>query len=210
MKKYELVTLQLVSSNNNCYLLIDSATREAAIIDPGCDAAKILAAVEENNADVKYIINTHGHWDHVGANRPLKEATGVDVLIHEADEPLLSRPELNLAFLFRGDGNAGTAERLLKDNDKIFLGELQLTVLHTPGHTEGGICLLCEDLLFTGDTLFRLSVGRSDFPGGDHDVLISSLARLLPLPDDLLVLPGHNSASTLGFEKANNPYFPKG
>ncbi len=210
MKKYQLVIIELISTNSNCYLLIDQNTRAAAVIDPGCNPEKILSEIEQHQVQVKYIINTHGHWDHTGANLPIQAATGAEILIHHADEPLLSNPELSLAFLWRRADKAGEADRLLDDGDKIELGQLELSVIHTPGHTEGGICLLCEDLLFSGDTLFRLSVGRSDFPGGDHDLLLNSLVtKLLPLADDLIVLPGHGSASRLGYEKEQNPFFPR-
>ena len=208
MSKYEIQVIELISTCSNCYLLIDSESRDAAIIDPGCNPDKIMENIKENNADVKLIINTHGHWDHVGANVAIKAQTGADVLIHKLDEPFLANPELNLAGLFRGDGNCGTAERLLEDGDIIELGQLRLQVIHTPGHTPGGICLLCEDLLFTGDTLFRMSVGRSDLPGGDKEALLASLEnKLKPLDDELKVLPGHNSASVLGYEKEHNPFF---
>lgn len=210
MSNYELHTVQLISTCSNCYILVDQATRAAAIIDPGCAAEQIMESVTEAKAKVKYIIDTHGHWDHIGNNVAMQEATGADILIHRLDALMLSDPVLSLATLFRGDGNGGQAARLLEDGDIIELGELRLTVIHSPGHTEGGICLLCEDMLFSGDTLFRLSIGRSDLSGGDQEALIRSLGeKLAPLDDGLTVLPGHGSASTLGYEKANNPYFPK-
>jgi hydroxyacylglutathione hydrolase len=210
MGNYELHTVQLISTCSNCYILVDKSTRTAAIIDPGCAADQIMETVTEANAEVKYIIDTHGHWDHIGNNVAVQEATGAAILIHQLDAPMLSDPELSLARLFRGSGNGGQAARLLEDGDVIELGELTLHVIHTPGHTPGGICLLCEDLLFTGDTLFCMSIGRSDLIAGDYDTLIRSLGdKLTPLDDGLRVLPGHGSASVLGTEKAQNPYFPR-
>ncbi len=208
MSKYELNTVQLITTCSNCYILVDAASRAAAVIDPGCNPDKIIEAIQEAKADVQLIIDTHGHWDHIGANVPIQQHTGAKILIHQLDEPMLTDPELNLRKLFLGKGDGGQADRLLADGDIIELGELRLQVIHTPGHTEGGICLLCEDLLFTGDTLFHLSVGRSDLPGGDKAALLNSLAtKLKPLDDELKVLPGHNSPSTLGYEKEHNPFF---
>lgn len=208
MSKYELYTVQLITTCSNCYILVDTPSRAAAVIDPGCNPDKIMEAIKDANADVKLIIDTHGHWDHIGANVPIQQQTGAKILIHKLDEPMLTDPELNLRKLFFGKGDGGKADRLLEEGDIIELGDLRLQVIHTPGHTEGGICLLCEDLLFTGDTLFRLSVGRSDLPGGDKTALLASLAnKLKPLDDSLKVLPGHNSASTLGYEKEHNPFF---
>jgi len=209
MPNYELYTVKLIRTCSNCYILVDAQSREAAVIDPGCNAGQILQELEQANARASYIIDTHGHWDHIGANLELAEKTGAQILIHRLDQPMLSDANCSLAFLFRGDGKGGEASRLLEDGDSIELGGLRLRVIHTPGHTPGGICLLCEDLLFTGDTLFNLSVGRTDLYGGDSETLIASLTKLAPLDDKLQVLPGHGSASELGYEKAHNPYFPK-
>jgi hydroxyacylglutathione hydrolase len=210
MSDYELYTIKLIRTCSNCYILVDSASREAAVIDPGSNAEQIIQELERVNAKARYIIDSHGHWDHIGANLALAEKTGAGILIHRLDQPMLADANSSLASLFRADGKGGEAERLLEDGDIIELGKLRLTVLHTPGHTPGGICLLVEDLLFSGDTLFNLSVGRTDLYGGDTETLINSLRdKLLPLPDQLQVLPGHGAASELGYEKAHNPYFPR-
>lgn len=210
MPNYELRIVQLISTCSNCYILTDRDSRAAAVIDPGCGAEQIMAAIGEAEARVAYIIDTHGHWDHIGNNVAVAEKTGAPILIHRLDAPMLAAPELSLARLFGGDGNGGQAARLLTDGDVLELGALRLTVIHTPGHTPGGICLLTEDLLFTGDTLFYLSVGRCDLSGGDHETLIRSLTeKLLPLDDGLRVLPGHGPETNLGEEKARNPFFPR-
>ena len=209
MSKYQLETIELISTCSNCYLLIDKQTQKAVVIDPGCNAEKINNAIQEKKAKVVYIINTHGHWDHIGANVELQEMIGAPILIHSIEEPYLQDKELNLAKMFIRDGNGGSAGRLIEDGEIIEVGELRIKVLHTPGHTPGGICLLCEDLLFTGDTVFRLSVGRTDLGGGDHQTLLTSIAdKLISLDDDLKVLPGHGPASSLGYEKEHNPFFP--
>ena len=210
MNNYELSTLALISTCTNCYILTDKNTRATAIIDPGCAPEQILNTLKNIDADVKMIINTHGHWDHIGANKAIQAATGAPIYIHRIDEPLLSDGELNLCKLFRGDGDGGKAARLLEDGDVIELGDLRLKVILTPGHTQGGICLQCEDLLFAGDTLFRRSIGRTDLVCGDRAALLESLdKKLRPLPDELKVLPGHGSASVLGEEKEFNPFFVK-
>ncbi|MBQ1501065.1 MAG: MBL fold metallo-hydrolase [Firmicutes bacterium] len=208
MSNYELHVIDLISTSTNCYLLLDAQSRAAAVIDPGCAPEKILAAIEEAKADVKMIINTHGHWDHIGANKAIQAATGAPIYISRIDEPLLQDGEQSLCKLFRGDGDGGKADRLLEDGDIIELGSLRLQVILTPGHTKGGICLLCEDLLFVGDTLFRRSIGRTDLIGGDRAEILDSLeTKLRPLPDELKVLPGHGSATVLGEEKEYNPFF---
>ena len=206
-KKYTLYTIPVFQQGTNCYILACNATKQATIIDPGSDANLIIAKVETEHLQVTSVINTHGHFDHIGANQEIKTHFGVPLLIHEADEPMLSRNSLNLAIIVSGKTTPSKADRLLHDGDTIQVGELKLTVIHTPGHTEGGICLLCEDILFSGDTLFQLSIGRSDFPGGDFDTLIDSIqTKLIPLSDELLVYPGHGPATNLGYEKKFNPY----
>ena len=208
MEKYSLYTLRVTVIGTNCYILVDNATRQAAVIDPGASADRILAKLKEIGATLSLIIDTHGHWDHIGANQALHDATGAPILIHALDAPLLGDRRLNCATLATKNFDGGAADRLLKDGDVIDLGELRLTVIHTPGHTPGGICLRTEDLLFTGDTLFYLSMGRTDLEGGDEAAIMASLARLSQIPEDLRVLPGHETFSTLAVEKKSNPFMP--
>jgi len=179
----------------NCYILVCPATSEAVVVDPGGDADLINAKIAENGWQVKYIINTHGHLDHTGANAEVKAATGAPILMHAADAPRRPAP-----------GRAA-ADRALADGDSVNWGKLSLRVIHTPGHTPGGICLLAGDKLFAGDTLFAGSVGRSDFPGGSHHDLITSIkTKLLVLPDATEVYPGHGPSTTIGDEKRYNPF----
>jgi len=207
---YRMSVMPLGQLGANCYLLIDQATAEAAIIDPGGEAERIVSALRQEQARPAVIIDTHGHWDHIGGNQRLRELTKAPLLIHRLDAPMLAQGRLNLGPEFGADGNGGTADRLLEDGDAIAVGKLTLTVIHTPGHTPGGICLLCEDLLFTGDTLFKYSVGRSDLPGGDETALLRSLAeRIRPLDPSLRVLPGHGPESQLSYELKFNPYFSR-
>lgn len=205
-EQYTCYRVQVLHGSTNCYMVLDKASGAMALIDPGGSEQALIQIAEELQARPTLIINTHGHWDHIGGNKALQKHYGLEIAIHEADAPMLGDGKLNVARYFNGDGDGGQAGRLLKEGDTIKLGALQFTVLHTPGHTAGGITLQLDKLLFSGDTLFNLSIGRTDLAGGDYDTITESLARLKTLPDDLRVLPGHGPDSNLGFEKAHNPY----
>lgn len=191
----------------NCYIIADEETKEAAIIDPSAEGEEILKVVNDNNLKVKYIINTHGHMDHIGANAEIKEATGSKILIHEDDRNLLTSPVKNLAIFYGRGTKSPSADRLLKDGEIISLGNLKIKVIHTPGHTRGSISLLVNNTLFTGDTLLRNSVGRADLPGASSRMLIQSIReRLLSLEDGIKIYPGHEEETTIGQERRDNPF----
>jgi glyoxylase-like metal-dependent hydrolase (beta-lactamase superfamily II) len=191
----------------NCFILADEKTKEAVIIDPGDDAQDILRVIQEKGLRVRYIVNTHAHFDHVGANKAVKDATGAELLLHEADAPLLAAAASQSRSFGMGPVSSPPPDRLLKHGDRIAAGEVSLTVVHTPGHTPGGISLIEEGMVFTGDSLFAGSIGRTDFPGGDLMALIGSIKRhLLSLPDDTKVFSGHGPASTIGEERRENPF----
>lgn len=181
----------------NCYIFGDDATKMGAIVDPGGDAAGILAAVRDLGLTVSAIFLTHGHYDHVGALPELRKALpGVPVYLHPAeasirDGSLIPDPGPTVDY---GDGST------------VSVGSLTVEVIHTPGHTPGGVCLKVGDTLFTGDTLFRGSMGRTDFPGGSYDAIMDSLKRLAALPGDYKVCPGHEALSTLEAERKGNYY----
>ncbi len=199
--------LEVGSLGTNCYIAGCDETNEAVLIDPGAESGRILSLIRKRGAKLVAIINTHAHWDHIGANRHIQEELPVPILIHELDAPALSDPIRNIAAFCAGDADGGQATRLLKDGDRIEFGKEQLTVLHTPGHTPGGICLLGKEVIFTGDTLFCLSIGRTDLPGGDFDALIRSIKeKLYTLEGDYSILPGHDRPSRLSVEKARNPF----
>lgn len=188
----------------SCYVVSDPATKEACVIDPGADAAKIMNYIRKNGLDLKFVINTHGHGDHIAANKDL----GVPIYIHSADKDCLTDPKKNLsAGIFMVDIISPKASRILEDGNVIELGNLKLKVIHTPGHTKGSISLALDNVIFTGDTLFHGGVGRADLPGGDEDELLNSIRKkLLVFKDDTIIYPGHGGSSTIGEERKSNPF----
>lgn len=191
----------------NCFILADEKTKEAVVIDPGDDGADILKVIQEKGLKVKYIVNTHAHFDHVGANKAIKEATGAELLIHEGDAPVLATVSLQSSSFGMKAVSSPPADRHVTHGDVIKAGEVELKVLHTPGHTPGGISLLEQGIVFTGDALFAGSIGRTDFPGGDLKTLLRSIkTNLMTLPDETRVFPGHGPASTIGDERVENPF----
>jgi len=189
----------------NCYILKSGV--ELAVVDPGGDAEMILAKVKELGGTVKYVIDTHGHIDHIAANREVIEATGAQLLIHELDARLLAHPDGNLSSLMGMKLTSPAPSRLLKDGDKVVVGEDEMAVLHTPGHTPGGICLLASDYAFTGDTLFVDSIGRVDFPGGSEEQMQASLNQLQAvLRKETTLYPGHGEPGRFGRALLVNPF----
>jgi glyoxylase-like metal-dependent hydrolase (beta-lactamase superfamily II) len=191
----------------NCYLLGCEKTGRAAVIDPGDEADKILLALAKSSLTATHIINTHGHFDHVGANRAIKAATGAKLLIHQLDAPMLSHLYASAAAWGLRAENSPPPDEMLTDGATITFGNITLQVLHTPGHTPGGIALFNDNSVFVGDTLFAGSIGRTDFPGGDYATLIASIQnKLFTLPDHVTVYPGHMGTTTIGREKRENPF----
>lgn len=200
---YILETIHVGLIEVNCYILADKRTREAVIIDPGADYDRIKERLERIKVLPKYVLDTHGHADHIGANGQFK----LPILIHRLDALFLSDPKKNLSTMFGLDVVSPNAERLLEDKDVINIGDLALEVIHTPGHTPGSISIKCNDLVFTGDTLFCEGVGRTDLPYASEKDLSKSLReRLLVLPDSTRIYPGHGPASTIGHEREHNPF----
>lgn len=190
----------------NCYLLASEEGKEAVVIDPGGDAELILNALRENCLLPTYIINTHGHVDHTLANSSLAKATSAKILIHREDAKMLSDPEANLSGWFNQEITS-SADELLENGQIIEVSNLKIEVIHTPGHTRGGICLKVKDKVFTGDTLFASGIGRTDLPGGDYKTLLDSIRqKLLTLPDETIIYPGHGESSTIGQERRENPF----
>ncbi len=191
----------------NCFICGCSKTKEAVVIDPGGDADTILLSLADSKLKVKYIINTHGHFDHVSANGKMKDATGADILIHPLDAPMLEKLSSSAAFFGVSVENSPPCDQTLEEGDTVSFGDITLKVIHTPGHTPGGISLYTNGIVFVGDTLFAGSIGRTDFPGGDFNTLISSIkTKLFNMEDDIRVFSGHGPETSIGVEKRHNPF----
>ncbi len=200
----ELVVGPLMS---NCFIFGCKKTKETVVIDPGGDADRILMSLADSELKVKYIINTHGHFDHVSANGRVKDATGADILIHPLDAPMLGMLSSNAAVFGISVENSPPCDQTIEEGETVSFGDITLKVLHTPGHTPGGISLYTNGIVFVGDTLFSGSIGRTDFPGGDFDTLISSIkTKLFNMDDDIKVFSGHGPETTIGREKRYNPF----
>ena len=205
-----LETIIVGALSVNCYIVGCEAARTAAVIDPGDDDARIMAVIKEKGLTLKYIILTHSHFDHAGAAKSLQDETGARVLVHAKDEPMLKNMEAQAALFGMKTNPAPRVDGHIKDGDVIKVGNVEMQVIETPGHTAGGVSLYVEKegALFTGDTLFWGSIGRTDLPGGDYKTIIGSLKdRLGKLPDDTRVFSGHGDDTTIGFEKEQNPFF---
>ncbi|MHB1132638.1 MAG: MBL fold metallo-hydrolase [Chloroflexota bacterium] len=202
-----ITTLAVGPLATNCYIVADDESRECLIIDPAGEAGRILDELRRLALVVKYVVNTHGHLDHVLANDEVRQATGAPLLIHEADAPFLARPDSQLAGWLGARGSLQPADRLLHGGEKLTLGNEGLEVLATPGHTPGGITLYAAGIAFTGDALFHQGVGRTDLPGGSWRVLQASIEKVLfTLPGETVVYPGHGPSTTIADERSSNPY----
>lgn len=200
----EVITEIFGSLENNCYLITDKATGQSALVDCTDDSEKMLELIK--GKDLKYIFLTHGHFDHIGGVKTVKEMTNAKVVISKPDEQMLSSSRKSLAAFCGCSQNNTSADIIAADGDVISLGESEIKVIATPGHTKGGLCYHCGDCLFTGDTLFSMSCGRVDFPGGSAEEMSKSLKILAEIDANPTVYPGHNNVSTLDFERKNNPY----
>lgn len=192
----------------NCYVIGCEETKQAAVIDPGGDTAEVQSYLKDMGLSLQYIFNTHAHMDHCAGNDQLREATGAKLVLHRLEADVLSGPRPYFPPSMGFPTEFKPADRLLEDGDIIEVGKIKLKVLHTPGHTQGGMCLVTDGVVFTGDTLFHGSIGRTDFPTGNYDdIIISIKTKLFTLPDETVVYPGHMDKSTIGFERKYNPFF---
>ena len=184
----------------NCYIVMDEKTKDAVVLDPGGDGEMLERAIKDMGANVKSILLTHGHMDHVGGGEYLSDKLNVPFYISKIDEEYMEKD--NYVF-----GSIRNANGYLEDGNELSFGSLNIKVIATPGHTKGGLCFLIEDKLFTGDTLFQGSIGRTDFIGGSFPEIINSIkTKLLPLGDEIEVYPGHGPKSSIGYEKGYNMY----
>lgn len=199
--------LTLGPLDTNCWLIDDGRSGPLVVVDPADQPQVILEAI--GDTPVEAVVLTHGHFDHLGAVSELLDATGAPLLVHEADAPGITTAAGTGGAMFGFDAVAPPASRTLTEGDLITAGDVALTVLHTPGHTRGSICLHSPGHVLTGDTVFAGSIGRTDFPGGDMSAMRRSIARIAELPDSTRVYPGHGPESTIARERKVNPYFPR-
>lgn len=190
----------------NMYILIDEETKKCAVVDPGGASDKILNYIKVNSLELEYILLTHGHGDHIGAVNTIKSKTNAKVVAHNDEQELLNNNRKNLSYSMHCGPQELDADIYVHDKDKLELGNLKLSFIHTPGHTKGCMCIRVNDDMFTGDTLFAGSIGRTDLYGGDYKQIEKSLRKLAKYEDKVKIHPGHGPSSTLGIEKMSNPY----
>ena len=201
-------TLEIMPFGTNCYLVASEQTRDGMVIDPAGDAPRIISNIRELDLKIGLIVATHTHPDHIGAIGYVAEYTGANFAVHTAEAEIMRRYDFSQFSAFDPTfKQPPPPDRLLKDSDIIIVGDLKFRVLHTPGHSAGGICLLGHGAVFSGDALFNMGIGRTDGPGGDYNLLISSIRnKLLVLPEQTVVLPGHGPKTTIGRERRSNPF----
>lgn len=194
----------------NCAILACEKTREAVVIDPGDEAPKIIAALKKENVTVKYLLHTHAHFDHIGATREIKEQLDTSICLHRGDEKIYQMLPMQGQMFGMTFAEPKPVDKFIEDGEILKFGDHKIEVIHTPGHSPGGVCFKISEkdqLLFSGDSLFQGSVGRTDLWGGDTDTLIGSIkSRLLTLDGDTQVFPGHGAETVISTEKRNNPY----
>lgn len=196
--------LPLGDIQTNCYLI--STDNAALVIDPGFESAEVEQFLKENSSKERLILLTHAHFDHIGGAAVLRKNTNTDIAIGEIENPSLSDKTVNLCNLFGADIESYSADILLKDNQEFSVGDICIKVIHTPGHTAGGVSYLIDDFLFSGDTLFLESIGRTDFPQGNFSVLSASVKKLYELDGNITVFAGHGDKTTIAHEKMYNPF----
>ncbi|MDD3149296.1 MAG: MBL fold metallo-hydrolase [Candidatus Gastranaerophilales bacterium] len=201
-------TIKVGSLSVNNYIIIDEETKNAVIIDAGGDYEAIKQILEQYSVNLKFILNTHGHFDHISGDYELQEKEGVQMFIHKNDEYLVEMLQSHLKMYEMPMVKTPKINKFVQDEETLNVANMTFKVIHTPGHTPGGVCYLIENVLFAGDTLFAHSVGRTDLPKGSYEQLKTSIkTKLFTLDDGIIVYPGHGRSTTIGEEKLNNPFF---
>lgn len=204
---YFIDTYTVGSFGVNNYLIFNPRNQHAILIDAGDDVSEIINYINKKSLRLSHIINTHGHLDHIFGNQELKQNFGSKICIHKEEKEALTDPKVNLSIFMGLEVVSPPADILLEETSNFSIEDITFQILHCPGHSRGGIALLWDGHLFCGDILFKGSIGRTDFPGGDINVLLENIKnKILPLDDDIVVLPGHGPATTIGQEKRNNPF----
>ena len=205
MLKVETIPVGYIGTN--CHIVYCDETKAAFVVDPGGDPDLIIKKIAALAVKPAAILITHGHLDHIGANDAIAQKYSIPVYIHQADAAMLTSAKKNLSAMLGAGFVCRAADKLLDDNDELTLGRHKFRVIHTPGHTPGGVCFFADQVLLSGDTLFKQSVGRTDFPGGSAKILSDSIKnKLFCLPEETVVYPGHEGKTSIGYEKKHNPF----
>ena len=203
----KIIAMEVGVIGTNCYVVINEEQKTGVVIDPGGDADQILEKIKQKGITIEAIFLTHGHSDHIMAVDEVREVTGAKVYISEADADMLTKASSNLSVYMGAGREFKAADEFLIDGETITAAGLKFQVVATPGHTKGGICLLCGDTVFCGDTIFSESIGRTDLPGGSYSQILHSIkTKIMVLPDEMKLLPGHGPATTIGWERRRNPF----
>lgn len=203
----KVLVMEVGSIGTNCYLVINEENKSGVVIDPGGDGDMILDKIRQKGLNIEAIFLTHGHSDHIMAVDEIRTATGAKVYISQEDAGMLIKASSNLSLYMGASREFKAADEFFEDGETLTVAGLNFKVIATPGHTKGGVCLICEDIVFCGDTVFSESIGRTDLPGGSYSQILQSIKnKILVLPDEMKLLPGHGPATTIGWERRRNPF----
>ncbi len=203
----KVLVMEVGSIGTNCYLVINEENKSGVVIDPGGDGDMILDKIRQKGLNIEAIFLTHGHSDHIMAVDEIRTATGAKVYISQEDAAMLIKASSNLSLYMGASREFKAADEFFEDGETLTVAGLNFKVIATPGHTKGGVCLICEDIVFCGDTVFSESIGRTDLPGGSYSQILQSIKnKILVLPDEMKLLPGHGPATTIGWERRRNPF----